>query len=284
MDAALAPYYERLRERMSEAQFEAKLAELADEFGGLLDEETLALLLLDEMGLNEGAYVTLHDLPGRSEATVRVTLESIEPVRTFARANGGEGRVCNCVVSDATGQARMVLWDKDVDKAEDGTLRPKARLTLVNARVKEGRYGMELHVGPWTVLDVEGALDPAKRKLLADVAMDGEARAPAAAKSAGAPVQTKLVTEELPTTLVGALAWRSDSRAVRRPEGGVAFACDFDLQTDEGLRRVVAWDDAVKSLRGVAPGARVRVEHLAPKVRGAATEWHTTRETTVQPA
>lgn len=272
MDPALAALYEKVKDRVPREEFERRVAATRTEFDGLLDDEAVGLLVLDELGLNEGAYATLSDLKGRSEATVRVRVERLEPPRTFERAGRDPGRVANVVVSDATGEARLVFWDKDVEKTEDGTLRPGAHVTVVNARVKDGRFGPELHIGPWSVLDVEGALDPAKRKLLADVATEPERQLE--------PKQTKLPAEELPTTLEGKLAWISPTRPFRTSEGATGFACDIDVETERGLLRVVCWNEAVKAARGLAMGARVRIEPLAPKVKGAATEWHTTKETT----
>jgi ssDNA-binding replication factor A large subunit len=272
MDPALASLYEKVKDRLPRDEFERRVKEASAEFGGLLDDEAIGLLVLDELGLNDGAYATLVELAGRSEATVRVKVERVEPTRTFERSGRDPGRVANVVVSDATGEARLVFWDKDVDRVEE--LRPGVHLTVVNARVKPSSYGNELHIGPWSVLDVEGALDPARRKLLADVADAGEK---------GAPVQSKLQLEELPTTLEGKLAWLSATRPYRTKEGGTGFACDADIETADGLRRLVAWDAAVKGVRSVAPGARVRVEGLAPKVKGAATEWHTTPQTRFAP-
>ena len=280
VDPALAPYFERVRGKLSEAEFLAKVEEGRAAFDGLLDDEALALLVLDEMGLNEGAYVTLSELGGRSEATVRVSVDGVEPPRTFARASGGEGRVANCLVSDATGSARMVLWDKDVERVEDGTLRRGARLTLVNARVKQGRYGVELHVGPWTVLEIEGALDPARRKLLQDVApQPDDATTPAREAR-----QTTLDVPEGPATMRGVLHEVFPTRTFRKQDGSVGFVCDADVETDEGRVRLVAWEEHVKPLRAVKPGDPLVVEHVVPKVRGAATEWHTTRESRVRPA
>lgn len=262
MDPALRALYERVRDRVGEEDFLARVRRASADFEGLLDDEAIGLLVLDELGLNEGAYVTLGELKGRADATVRVTIERIEPPRTFERAGRDPGRVANVLVSDATGEARIVLWDRDVEKAEDGTLRPGARLTLVNARVKDGRHGVELHVGPWSVLEVEGALDPARRKLLADVQAEPEGQ--------------KAEAQEMPTRLEGTLAWLAPTRTYRKPDGGVGFATDADIETEKGLHRLVAWDEAVKSVRGLPVGTRVRVEGLAPKTRGAATEWHTT--------
>jgi hypothetical protein len=174
----------------------------------------------------------------------------------------------------------MVLWDKDVDRAQDGTLRAGCRLTLVNARVKEGRYGVELHVGPWTVLDVEGALDPARRKLLQDVAVD-PAAAPASALL-GTTQQTTLPLEEGPATLSGTLVAVAPTRPVRRGDGTVGFVCEADVDTPAGRVRLVAHDDAVKQVRALQAGAPLVAENVVAKVRGAATEWHTTRESRVR--
>ncbi|HVM45531.1 MAG TPA: OB-fold nucleic acid binding domain-containing protein [Candidatus Thermoplasmatota archaeon] len=270
MDPALSALHAKVKDRLSAEEFERRIRDAAAEFGGLLDDEALALLVLDELGLNEGAYTTLAELTGRSEATVRVRVERVEPARTFERAGRDPGRVVNVVVSDATGESRLVFWEKDVERAEE--LRPGAHLTVVNARVKEGRFGAELHVGPWSVLEVEGALDPAKRKLLADVADAGEREL--------TQTQTKLPAEELPTTLEGEVAWLGPTRPYRTKEGATGFTCELDITTERGPLRVVAWDAHVKAARALAVGARVRVENLAPKVKGATTEWHTTGGTT----
>lgn len=264
MDPAIEPHYRKLGGKMSEEEFLQRIAKARHEFGELLDDEALALLVLDELGFNEGAYVTLDELPGRAEATVRCSVERIDAPRTFQREGRPEGRVCNVVVSDATGQARVVLWDRDVEKTEDGTLKPGARLTLVNARVKESKFGLELHVGPWTVLEVEGAMDPAKRKLLADVMQEKEAPAPLSGLVEGTLVQM------LPT------------RSYQKASGGVGFVAEMDVETASGKVRVTLWDDAIREARKLAPGSRVVVDGLEAKVRGTANEWHTTSRTTIR--
>ena len=270
MDPGVASLYARVKDRVPQEEFERRIGAARDEFGGLLDDEALALLVLDELGLNEGAYTTLSELKGRSEATVRVRVERVEPARSFERAGRDPGRVVNVVVSDATGETRLVFWDKDTERAEE--LKAGSHLTVVNARVKEGKFGAELHIGPWSVLEVEGALDPAKRKLLADVATEGPEKELTL-------VQTKLHAEELPTTLEGALAWLGPTRPYRTKDGATGFTCELDITTERGPLRVVAWDSHVKAARALKEGQRVRVEGLAAKVKGATTEWHTTSAT-----
>ena len=262
MDAALAPFYARVADKLSEGEFEARVRAAAAEFDGLLDDEALALLVLDEMGANEGAYVTIAECAGRAEATVRATIDHVEPPREFAREGRAPGRVCNCAISDATGQARLVLWDRDVEKTEDGTLRAGARVTLVNARVQESRWGLELHAGPWTAIEVEGALTAAQRKLLQDVQAEDAGAAPAA--------------ESTSRDFEGMLIGIGVTRTYKRADGRVGFLCDVDVETPEGRVRVVAWDEHVRAARALKPMARVRIERVVPKARGAANEWHTT--------
>jgi hypothetical protein len=281
----VAAAYERVKARLTEAEFRAKVEAERAAFDGLLDDEALALLVLDELGANEGAYLTLADLHGRTEATVRATVERVEAPRTFERAGRPPGRLVGCAISDATGRARLVLWDRDVEKVEDGTLHAGARVTIVNARVKESNWGLELHVSPWTVLEVEGALDPAKKKLLMDVRADAE-------PTAGVPKPTAAGPDEAPApgaepkeaSVEGTVAALAPTRTFRRPDGGVGFVADLDLDMPEGRVRVVLWDEPVRQVRQFLPGARVRVTHCVLKPRGATTEWHTTRDSSIQRA
>lgn len=265
MDAAIAPFYERVRDRLSEAEFTARVREASAAFDGLLDDEAVALFVLDEMGANDGAFVTLADLAGRPDATVRVAIESIEPPREFAREGRPPGRVANCLVSDATAEARLVLWDRDVEKTEDGTLKPGARVTVVNARVKESRWGIELHAGPWTAIEVEGAPTPAQRKLALDVQADA------------APAPTL-------ATLTGTLLAVSPTRTYRQADGRTGFTCDVDIATPQGRVRVVAWDEAVRAARSLKPLSEVVAANVTLKARGAANEWHASDAATFRAA
>lgn len=272
MDPRVAAMLQRVKGKVDEGDFQRRMDEARAAFDGLLDDEALALMVLDELGLNEGAYVMLADLKGRAEATVRVTVERIEPPREFQREGRPPGRVCNVVVSDATGEARMTLWDRDVEKAEDGTLREGARLTLVNARVKDSKWGAELHVTPWTVLEVEGQLDPAKRKLLMDVQGSDDALNLTLAKED----DLKSFQARLPAggPLAGTLASVSPTRTYRKADGGVGFVCDAEVDASEGRVRVTLWDELVRDVRKVPLGAPLVLEGLVAKARGAAMEWH----------
>jgi replication factor A1 len=66
--------------------------------------------------------------------------------RTFARLNGGEGKVANLMISDGTAETRLVLWGDSADLVEN--LVEGSRVRVENGYTKTGMdQGLELHVG-----------------------------------------------------------------------------------------------------------------------------------------
>ncbi|MHB8605403.1 MAG: hypothetical protein ACYDCK_09125, partial [Thermoplasmatota archaeon] len=199
MPSPLDAAYARVADLMTREAFDARIRERAREFDGLLDDEAVALLVVDEAGRSEFTSVTLAEAASRSEATVAVEVVRILPEREFSRADGGTGRVRNVAVRDASREAVLAFWDRDTERAAE--LREGGKVRVVNARVKDSRFGLELVVTPWTVLEVEGALDPAKRKLLTDTLPENTAPTAAPAASV-APVPALVPAPAPPLTPV----------------------------------------------------------------------------------
>lgn len=320
MDPATRAAFERVTDLYSEESFTARIAELRTQFGDLLDEEALALFVLDEHGRNAGAVVAVRDCRGRAEATVDVVVERALEVREFARGEGA-GRVQNVLVRCAAhgDEARLTLWDRDVEKVAD--LKPGARVRVVNARVKDSRFGIELHVSAWTRLEIEGALDPARLKLLTDTLEDaGSSASPAAQPATGARASRQstlfddapaprggaggLPIEPAPARAAAreggavepeplALARPGDTlhfarfrlkglrptRPFRRSDGTTGFVAEADVEDAGVAATLVCWDDAVKALRALAPGAWVEATDLVVKEKSGRLELSTTRAT-----
>ncbi|WP_330630788.1 single-stranded DNA binding protein [Halocatena halophila] len=82
---------------------------------------------------------------GQSDVTLTARLLGTEPVRTFERDDGSEGKVSNLVVGDETGRIRVTLWDDQADTAE--TLTTGESIEIVDGYVRERDGDLELHVG-----------------------------------------------------------------------------------------------------------------------------------------
>ncbi|WP_254546401.1 single-stranded DNA binding protein [Halomarina pelagica] len=82
---------------------------------------------------------------GQSDVSVRGRVLGTEPVRTFDRDDGSEGRVSNLVLGDETGRVRVTLWDERADRATE--LAEGVSVEVVDGYVRERDGALELHVG-----------------------------------------------------------------------------------------------------------------------------------------
>lgn len=76
----------------------------------------------------------------------------------------------------------------------------------------------------------------------------------------------------------GTLERLTPTRTFRRGDGTIGFVCDAELRTEEGLQRIVLWDDAVRKVQGWL-GKPVRVTALTPKAKNGTRELQSTRAT-----
>jgi len=139
--------YAALSDRVSEAQFRSNVAAVIEAWGGLLDEGAAGLLVAAQLGRDVIEYQRLADLVEGMEATVRVTVDEVPPVREFTRQDGRKGRVANVMVHDATGATRLVLWDEDADLPTTLALAPGMGLRLIDCFVRRTNFGLEVSRG-----------------------------------------------------------------------------------------------------------------------------------------
>jgi len=139
--------YVAVADLMSEAQFRANVAAVVEAWGGLLDEDAARRLVAAQLGRDVVDYQRVTDLVEGVEATVRVTVEEINPVREFTRQDGRKGRVANVVVRDESAAIRLVLWDDDADLVATMGLRPGIGLRLIDCFVRRTNFGLELSRG-----------------------------------------------------------------------------------------------------------------------------------------
>ncbi len=126
-----------------------------DEWGGLLDQDSASLLLLEEMGIDVADWTPIASLEDNAEVSVRGTVSEITPVREFSRRDGSEGRVVNVTLRDPSGVCRLVLWDDDVDLVASGKLRGEVTVRVLDGYVRKTQYGFEISLGKFGSILVE---------------------------------------------------------------------------------------------------------------------------------
>lgn len=147
--------YELISDLMPKDRFEEEIRKRLDEYEGLLSEEAIAYLMVDELGRNVMDTATISELRDGDSVSLVVTVEDIGEPREFKRKNGSIGRVANLTVTDDTAKCRLTLWDKDVDAVKTGIIRKGSRIRIVNGYVKISDFGPEINIGRWGLFFID---------------------------------------------------------------------------------------------------------------------------------
>ncbi|MEA3137075.1 MAG: hypothetical protein QOJ26_10 [Thermoplasmata archaeon] len=195
----------------------------------LLEEGTAARLAAARAGQDVSRRLRVASLEAGQVGVLEAQVRAVAPSRPYARKRGGEGLLQRVTLADDTGEVDLVLWDDELRHAATaGAFQPGAFLRLRGAAVKAGhRGGVELGLGSAVV-------------------------EPMAAPRAEGPV-----------VLVGVPRAFGEVRPVGAPPA-LRFSMDATLETLDGLVQVAAWDQAVKQLRALGLGVRVRLEGCTP--------------------
>jgi len=145
--------YAKVKDLMTEDEFEAKVRSKVSEWAGLLDDRTAAMIVLDELGRLDVPFNKMAELEDAEEVSVRGKVTSVSPVRSFTRKTGEAGRVVNVQLEDGSGRCKLVLWDDDVRLVEQNYVRVGRMVRALDCYVRKSNFGLEISRGKFgTVL------------------------------------------------------------------------------------------------------------------------------------
>jgi len=229
-------FYDLIKDLISKEDFEKEIKKRADEYGQLLDEAAVAFLIVDEMGKNVENVSTIKELKDNEEATVYAAVTKIFEPRIFEK-NGRKGKVVNLEIKDETGKCRLVLWDKDVELVENGTIKENAVLKVVNGYVKKTENWFEINVGKWGLAVPE----PEEKKLKINFTDLSE------------------VTPGMNVNVTGTLVGKDGPRSFVRKNGLTGFVSNIILYDGKDSVRAVLWDERAKETTNLETGDNVEI-------------------------
>ena len=144
--------FSQLEGKIARDEFQQKIKEKIDEFGGLLSEDGAALIVAADLGVNlrvekPREFLSIRDLAvGMGDIWLCARVTCVSAVKVFERESG-KGRVANVEVMDSTGSTRVVLWDDLTDFTSN--LDKGDIIEVRGGYVKKGfREGVEIHISP----------------------------------------------------------------------------------------------------------------------------------------
>lgn len=143
-------YYWLIRDVMTKNEFLKKIEEYRKAFGGLLEDETIALIILDEYNRLPRSTTTIHNLVDGQVVTLEVEVIDIIGERLIERGGKRHKRM-DVLIGDSTGKCYLALWNSDIEKI-GRKLRRGDRIRIIEGYVKEFPSGIWITLKRWSAI------------------------------------------------------------------------------------------------------------------------------------
>jgi len=246
--------YDQIKDLKTKEEFEEEIHKRYKEYDGLLNKDTIALLIVDELDRNNQNICKIADLEPGTECTVFGKVTNIRESRTFTRKNGSSGRVINLELTDDTGTCGLVLWDKDVGLVHNNTIKNGTTIKVINSYIKEGFTGIEANLGRWSMLEIE-------------------------------PENAPTFTDELPAdtnVIKGTLIEVEDTRAFFKDDGEFGFVATIKIKDNEGTKQLTIWNEKVKEIQQFNVGDGIEISDIDVRQKDGTTEIHVNGRGTIK--
>ena len=123
-DAKIRNYYEKVKEKVDYTRFKEKMKEFNNHFGGLIDDETLALLTAYSFGY-EPSFKIEELANKKGKVVVEGTVEKTFGVRELEKAT-----VTSIILSDGSGRLKVTLWNDAAKLVKTGDVVEGAKIKI----------------------------------------------------------------------------------------------------------------------------------------------------------
>ena len=245
--------FELIADIKPKKEFEKEINQLYKLHEELLDKDTVAYLLVDQLGRNTQSITKIAQLAPNSDFTVMGRVQRIADSKTFTRKNGSPGKVVNIEIADETGTCLLVLWNGDIDSIKNKEIKPGSLLKIINVYTKTGYTGgMEIHLGRWGLLEVEPTEESSS-----------EQRTPC---------------EEI----TGVLLLKEPTKAFFKDDGEFGFVTTITMREQNIQKQLVLWDQNVKDIQTCRIGETITLKNVTKKWANSKTEFHVTQNGSVE--
>ncbi len=132
--------------KLPKEQLYEKIKDKNAELSGLVSMEGAAHLVARDLGVNilvpDKRELKIKDIINdMRNINIKGRILQISDKKEFNRKDGSKGKVCNLIITDGTGEARIPLWDKQVNMLDDGKLSEGDIILIKNAFAKDNVFG-----------------------------------------------------------------------------------------------------------------------------------------------
>jgi replication factor A1 len=215
-------------------------------YGGLVDKDTVAFLLVDELGRNKQSITKISNLTPNGDFTVIGRVMGISDSKSFKRKNGTAGKVVNLDIADETGTCRLVLWNGDTDLIKNKEIQQGTWLKIINGYTKPGyQGGIEINLGRWGLLEVKPIDIPTEK-------------------------EPQRKQEEI----AGVLVHKELTKTFFKDNGDIGFITTITIKEQNIRKKIILQDDHVKEIQSYKIGDGILIRDVVKKWENGKTEFH----------
>ena len=219
-------HYLLVSDLISEAEFEGRVEKKLQEYAGILDEVTVAMMVVDDLGR---AHIKVGDIPKAETSIVSFygKVLSIDGPKEVLREGEEEpGAVASLVLGDITGTTKMTLWD---DKAKAVLELHEGDVLEVIAKPRRGRKDVGFVAMRESNVEIVETKKPPRSEVMAD------------------PLTVKVLSV-------------SSVKEIVKKDGSLAYLQVFVVGDSSGTARLISWlpeifadvsENAVITIKGV---------------------------------
>ncbi len=238
--------YEKIKDLISKKEFDERVKNLKDEYDNLIDDDTIALLIVDELGRYKENISKITDIKDGIECTLSGIVTKINNSRIFSRKNGSSGEVVNIDFSDETGRCVLVLWNNDVELIKNKKIKKGSNIKIINGYVKNGYNGLEINIGKYSLIEVVG------ENL----------------------VNNKINDSENENIFEGEITNIQPTRAFFKSNGEFGFVTNVSIKSKNDEVEIIVWDEKVKEIKKFKIGDVLRIENIDKRQKNCNLELH----------
>lgn len=247
MSATKAELYLKVKDLLSKKDYDDKIKKLKIEYDHLIDDNTIELLIVDELGRNKENICKINDLKNCIECTLIGKVIKISNTRNFNRKNGSDGKVVNIELSDETGSCNLVLWNKDVELIKTKKIKEGTNVKIINGYVKNGYKGLEINVGKYSLIEI---LEEDDLNI------------------------TKINNIKNENEIEGEIINIQPTRAFFKNNGEFGFVTNVILKSNIQKVEITVWDEKIKELKKYKIGDVLRIENIDKRQKNGNLELH----------
>lgn len=244
--------------KISKQEIMDRLKKQRQKTNGFIADETLLRMIAAELGVetqnNKTSLPTLSiaDLiPSLNDVTVAGKVLAVFPPKAF---NGKKsGKFASLIIADKTGILRVVLWNDETSLIESGGVKAGHIMRISHGYTKEGRDGVELHVGKKSHIELN----------------------PQNIKTEDCPTVSRFTTKinkitktDKKVNVAGVVEEVYSASIFARQDSSLGKVMRFTIADDTGKISVVAWNDKADEMEKTL-NRKTEVQIVNAKVRKA---------------